>query len=74
VSTLKSNLPELIKRYLEQTGQTQKQLASDAKIDVTTLSRIINSNQQRLDLRVANQLRQVIGFQPQELIIEVNGE
>ena len=67
---LKSNLPNLIRQYLDDNQMTQKELSIKSGVPEGTLSRIMHSNPLRIDLKVADTLRAVIKFEPGELIIE----
>lgn len=67
-----NNLPNLIRDWLAADKErTQKILADKAGLDEATLSRLLNSSRPIVDLEKAAQLKRVIGFKIEDLIIEV---
>jgi transcriptional regulator with XRE-family HTH domain len=49
-------VPELIRQYIEEKGITQKQFAKDTGMNEAALSRLLNSNQQQIDIRTLKKL------------------
>jgi transcriptional regulator with XRE-family HTH domain len=49
-------VPELIRQYIEAKGITQKQFAKDIGMNEAALSRLLNSNQQQIDIRTLKKL------------------
>jgi hypothetical protein len=70
--TLKSNLPYLVRKWLaEDETRKQKDLAKEADISEGTLSRLLHSDHQRIDLDVAQKLQKIIKFDERDLVIRV---
>jgi transcriptional regulator with XRE-family HTH domain len=72
-----NNLPNLVQEYLEQNkskGVTAATLARMSGVDASTLSRLLKSEQNRIDLKTVERLKEVIGFDVADVIIEVSTE
>lgn len=68
-----NNLPNLVQDYLEQNkskGVTAATLARMSGVDASTLSRLLKSEQNRIDLKTVERLKEVIGFDVADVIIE----
>lgn len=69
-----NNLPNLVQEYLEQNkhkGVTAAVLARMSGVDASTLSRLLKSDQSRIDLNTVEKLKEVIGFKASDVILEV---
>jgi predicted XRE-type DNA-binding protein len=66
-----SAVPDLIKAYLNQTGMTCAEFAQACGLDASTVSRLMHSNPKRIDMKMAEKLRKVIGFEPLQLLKKV---
>lgn len=66
-----SNLPNLIIHFLNETGLTKIELARLSGLKLSALSGLIYSSSPIVDLEKAAQLKRVIGFRIEDLIIEV---
>jgi transcriptional regulator with XRE-family HTH domain len=49
-------VPELIRKYIEEKGITQKEFAKTTGINEAALSRMINSRSQQIDIRTLEKL------------------
>lgn len=68
---LKSRLPEIIQAYLDEKKITQVALAKMVGLNPASLSRLMNSNAQRIDLDTVAKLREVIPFDVRDLVEEI---
>lgn len=66
---LESNLQQIVRDWLKENKVTQKDLAKQAGLKESQLSRLLNSNTVQLDLRTASALWEVIRFNPAELVV-----
>lgn len=69
-----NNLPNLVQEYLDQNkskGITAATLARMSGLDASTLSRLLKSEQSRIDIKTVERLKNVIGFSLSDVIIEV---
>jgi predicted XRE-type DNA-binding protein len=69
---LRSNLPNLVREYIQRTKIEQKVLAEKVGIDPSLLSRLLRSDGSKLDMDLATKFQDEIGFEESQLIRKVN--